>query len=164
MLIGFSWRGGEERKGDGLQSGLRVGVSGRGAAIAVPYRLQCTTAATWAASFQQDSQEPTATLSLSDCESDTAHTHTHALFASGASLLQQLRLVTPHRASRHASSLLRAPARRSPSPRAIMRLACRFVRCASSWRREHGGGSWGGFEQPSERCECAVAAVTPRCA
>jgi len=82
----------------------------------VPHRLQCTTAATWAASFQQDSQEPTATLSLSDSESDTAHTHTRALFASNASLLQQLRLVTPHRARRHASSLLRAPARRSPSP------------------------------------------------
>jgi len=128
VLICFSWRGGEERKGDGLQFKLRVGVSGRGAAIAVPYRLQCTTAATWAASFQQDSQEPTATLSLSDSESDTAHTHTRALFASDASLLQQLRLVTPHRARRHASSLLRAPARRSPSPRAIMRLACRFVR------------------------------------
>jgi len=77
VLIGFSWRGGEERKGDGLQFRLRVGVSGRGAAIAVPYRLQCTTAATWAASFQQDSQEPTATLSLSDSESDTAHTHAH---------------------------------------------------------------------------------------
>ena len=165
MLIGFSWRGGEERKGDGLQSGLRVGVSGRGAAIAVPYRLsaqrQLRGLPTWTASFQQES---TATLSLSDSESDTAHTHTHALFTSGASLLQQLRLVTPHRARRHASSLLRAPARRSPSPRAIMRLACRYVRCASSWRREYGGGRWGGFEQPSERCECAVAVVTPRCA
>jgi hypothetical protein len=54
---------------------------------------------------------------------ETANTHTSTA-VSDASLLQQLRLVTPHRARRHVSSLLRAPARHSSSSRAIMRLAC----------------------------------------
>jgi hypothetical protein len=128
VLIGFSWRGGEERKGDGLQSGLRVGVSGRGAAIAVPYRLQCTTAATWAASFQQ---EPTAALSLSDSESDTAHTHTRT-FRLGR--LSPAAAATRHSSSRSSSRLVSPPCSRSPLALAarIMRLACRFVHWRAS--------------------------------
>jgi hypothetical protein len=163
VLIGFSWRGGEERKGDGLQFKLRV------------WSFRAEERSLWrtVSSAQRQlrglppfSRTPRSPRphSVRVTVSQTQHTHTRALFASGASLLQQLRLVTPHRARRHASSLLRVPARRSPSPRAIMRLACRFVRCASSWRREHGGGRWGGCEQPSEWCECAIAVVTPRCA
>jgi hypothetical protein len=123
VLIGFSRRGGEERKGDGLHFGLRVGVwaeSGHRCA----YCLQCTTAATWTASFH----ESTATLSLSDSESDTAHTRTRISRLSPAAAATRLS------SSRSSSRLVSPPCSRSPLALAarIMRLACRFVHWRAS--------------------------------